>query len=162
MNETNVKTALMCHPEERNVYNKIFGGFIMRQALENAWISVRRFACEIPVLIAVDELVFKNPVEVGSMLFLSAYIVYRPPDTTHVVVRVNAEVVNVDAATHREERVVTNTAYFVFDVPNCTTLRNVLPETYADSMLYLDGKRHYEAVRNDKHWPRASGILTRL
>jgi acyl-coenzyme A thioesterase 9 len=150
ISETIVKTSLICHMEERNVYNKIFGGFLMRQALENAWIAVRQFACEYPVLVALDDLVFKHPVEVGSTLFISSTIVYRPPQSRHFVVRVTVEVSTIDHSTHLNKQLVTNTAYFVYAIPNARVeLRQLYPETYAESMMYLDGKRHYEAVMNE-------------
>jgi acyl-coenzyme A thioesterase 9 len=160
MSETGVKTALICHSEERNVYNRIFGGYLMRQALEIAWIAVRRFACEYPVLVAMDDLVFKHPVEVGSMLFLSAYIVYHAPGTSHFVVRVNVEVLAIDSTTHAEQRLVANTAYILLAVPNSRIVfRDVYPESYGDAMMYIDGKRHYEDVINDPLRPSILDML---
>lgn len=147
ISETGIKAAVVCHPEERNVYNKIFGGFLMRQALELAWITARRFSTNArPTLIAIDDLVFQKPVEIGSTLFLSSFVVYRPPDANRLVVRVNAEVVTMDAESRTEEQHLTNTAYIVYEVPSDAKLRDVYPETYAQSVMYLDGKRHYEDI----------------
>ena len=37
MDESMLKTVRICYPEQKNLYNKIFGGFLMRQAFELAW-----------------------------------------------------------------------------------------------------------------------------
>lgn len=37
MEDTALKTMFICHPQYRNRYNKVFGGFIMRQACELAF-----------------------------------------------------------------------------------------------------------------------------
>ena len=37
MDESMLKTVRICFPEQKNLYNKIFGGFLMRQAFELAW-----------------------------------------------------------------------------------------------------------------------------
>ena len=37
MDESMLKTVRVCFPEQKNLYNKIFGGFLMRQAYELAW-----------------------------------------------------------------------------------------------------------------------------
>ena len=38
-----MKNIQICRPENRNLYNKVFGGFIMRQALELAWANTYMF-----------------------------------------------------------------------------------------------------------------------
>lgn len=37
MSDTKLKNLIICHPENRNRFNKIFGGFLMRVAMELAW-----------------------------------------------------------------------------------------------------------------------------
>jgi acyl-coenzyme A thioesterase 9 len=37
MDETRVSHVEVCHPEMKNVHNKIFGGTLMRYAYETAW-----------------------------------------------------------------------------------------------------------------------------
>ena len=43
MEDNRLKNVIICFPEQRNLYNKIFGGFLMRQAFELAWTSVALF-----------------------------------------------------------------------------------------------------------------------
>ena len=37
MADTKLKNLILCQPENRNRFNKIFGGFLMRLAVELAW-----------------------------------------------------------------------------------------------------------------------------
>ncbi|CAL1538807.1 unnamed protein product [Lymnaea stagnalis] len=141
MDETIKKSLIICHPEQRNLYNKIFGGFLMRKAYELAWANASIYANTRPNMCKiVDDIVFKRPVEIGSLLFLSsqASIVYTKG--SDIQVHVHAEVVDPEKGT----RETTNDFHFTFDtgVPN---LPRVMPKTYAESMLFLVGKRHYES-----------------
>jgi acyl-coenzyme A thioesterase 9 len=44
IHDSKLKTVIICFPEQRNLYNKIFGGFLMRQAFELAWTNVAMFS----------------------------------------------------------------------------------------------------------------------
>ncbi|CAG5128788.1 unnamed protein product, partial [Candidula unifasciata] len=73
MDESRLKTLIICHPEDRNLYNKIFGGFLMMKAYELAWTNVSLYTKTRPgTCKCVDDIVFKKPVEVGSLLFFSS------------------------------------------------------------------------------------------
>lgn len=37
MKEAQLNNIIFCHPEDRNLHNKVFGGFLMRHALELSW-----------------------------------------------------------------------------------------------------------------------------
>ena len=39
MEEARLETVELCHPEKRNRSGKVFGGHIMRKAIELAWTS---------------------------------------------------------------------------------------------------------------------------
>ena len=43
MEDSKLKNVIVCFPEQRNLYNKIFGGFLMRQAFELAWTNMAVF-----------------------------------------------------------------------------------------------------------------------
>uniref|UniRef100_A0A0B6ZLN7 HotDog ACOT-type domain-containing protein n=1 Tax=Arion vulgaris TaxID=1028688 RepID=A0A0B6ZLN7_9EUPU len=139
MEESKVKTLVICHPENRNLYNKIFGGFLMMKAYELAWANVSLYTKTRPgTCKCVDDIVFKQPVEVGSLLFFSSQIVYT--NGSDIQVHVHAEVLDPEKGT----RDTTNDFQFTFDtgLPN---LPRIIPKTYAEAMLYLVGKRHYES-----------------
>lgn len=69
---------------------------------------------------------FQRPVEIGSLLFLSAMVVYV--EGNKIQTRVHAEVVDI----HTAKRETTNVFYFIFKTKDETqTLGNVVPKTYA-------------------------------
>ncbi|XP_070213081.1 acyl-coenzyme A thioesterase 9, mitochondrial-like isoform X2 [Littorina saxatilis] len=72
MDKTILKNLRICQPEQKNLYNKIFGGFLMRQAFEMAWANAAIYCKGRPVVQVVDDIVFHRPVEIGSLLFLSS------------------------------------------------------------------------------------------
>ena len=56
----------------------------------------------------------------------------------HAQIRVVAEVYNVK----RESFEATNTFYFLFSANQ--SIPQILPKSYGEYILYLDGRRHYE------------------
>lgn len=134
MEDTRLKNVLICHPQSRNIYNKIFGGFLMREAYELAWANTCSHIKSKPTLVAMDDIVFQKPVEVGSLLYLSSQITFTKKD--YLNVRVHAEVLNPKTGETRT----TNVFYFHFK--SSKDFNQVMPMTYAEYMLYLDGARH--------------------
>ncbi|KAI7902889.1 acyl-CoA thioester hydrolase [Cokeromyces recurvatus] len=135
--DTKLKSVFLMQPQDRNIHNKVFGGYLMRRAYELAHATGSVF-CKTPVhLLSLDEIVFKKPVPVGSLLNLSSKVIYSQDDSFQV--SVTAEVT--DMKTNTTD--VTNTFHFSF-----TTQRKVVPQifpkTYAEGMLYLEGKRRHE------------------
>ncbi|GFS10267.1 acyl-coenzyme A thioesterase 9, mitochondrial [Elysia marginata] len=139
MEDTILKSLIICHPEQRNLYNKMFGGFLMRQAYELAWSNASIYSKKRPGMCkVVDDILFRKPVEIGSLLFLSSQVVYSSgPD---LQVHVHAEVLN----PQEDTRETTNDFHFTFDT-GLADLPRVMPKTYAEAMMYLMGKRHYES-----------------
>ena len=122
----------------RNLYNKIFGGFIMRQAYELAWANAELFGKARPRLCAVDNISFRRPVLIGSLLMFSSQVVYV--ERNMMLIRVHAQAID----PVKESKEMTNDFYFKFSVdPKMTALRNILPQSYSEAMIYIDGQRHF-------------------
>ncbi|KAH3804898.1 acyl-coenzyme A thioesterase 9, mitochondrial-like [Dreissena polymorpha] len=138
MEDTLLKNLVICMPEQRNLYNKIFGGFLMRKAFELAYANACLHCKGRAKVLVVDDIAFKKSVEVGSFLFLSSQVVYTLDN--HMMVKVHAEVVN----PKDDSRETTNDFYFLFALQS-TEVPRVIPKSYAESMLYLDGKRHFDS-----------------
>lgn len=137
MEDTKLKNVIICHPEQRNLYNKIFGGFLMRQAYELAWANACLYSKTTPRIQVVDDISFKKPVLIGSLLFLNSQIVYT--EDNQMQIKVLAQAVNPKT----NESVITNDFYFKFSVPESEVqLPQVLPKTYSEYMLNIDGRRH--------------------
>lgn len=137
MEETKLKNVIICHPEQRNIYNKIFGGFLMRKAFEIGWVNACMYSKSQVEIDVVDDITFRRPVTIGSLLFLSSQVVYT--HSNQILVKVHAEVV--DKFTHSRD--VTNEFYFKFIVPDKAEVPRVIPKTYSEAMIYIDGRRHF-------------------
>ncbi|GCB80174.1 hypothetical protein scyTo_0016124, partial [Scyliorhinus torazame] len=140
MAETVLKSLEICHPQERNIFNKIFGGFLMRKAFELAWANACVYGGSRPYPIGVDDILFQKPVEIGSLLYLSSQVCYT--ESNYIQVRVHSEVM--DPLTQQHS--ITNIFHFTFGSEN--EVKRVVPKTYGESMLYLDGKRHFKVTRS--------------
>ncbi|NWW60044.1 ACOT9 thioesterase, partial [Ifrita kowaldi] len=146
MEDAKLKALQICHPEERNIFNRIFGGFLMRKAFELGWATACSYGSSRPFIVSVDDIMFQKPVEVGSLLLLSGQVCYT--ENNYIQVRVHSEVYNANTREHHT----TNIFHFTFISEN--EVPQVVPKTYGGkypikSMLYLDGKRHFTAVMKE-------------
>lgn len=57
----------------------IFGGFLLKQTFEIAFCCAASFAHTRPTFVSLDPSTFQNPVPVGSVLYLTATVVYTDP-----------------------------------------------------------------------------------
>jgi acyl-coenzyme A thioesterase 9 len=135
MADTKLKNLILCHPEQKNAYHKMFGGFLMRQAFELAWANAAMYCKGRPMIKIVSDIQFRKPVEIGSLLFLSSRVVY----TSGSVIQNNVHASVIDPTTGIRDS--TNNFYFVFETGR-QDLPQVIPHSYAEAMLYLDGMRH--------------------
>ncbi|KAI8393482.1 HotDog domain-containing protein [Radiomyces spectabilis] len=140
MRDTRIESNFLMQPQDRNIHNNIFGGYLMRRAFELAFSDASLFMrSRSPILLAMDEVIFRRPVHVGSLLNLKAGIVHAEgyPHRS-VQVRVVAEVVDIENGS----RETTNIFYFTLASPDDKAkLKRILPKTYAETMLWLDAKR---------------------
>lgn len=84
----------------------------MRQAYELAWVNACLYCKTTPQISVVDDISFKKPVLIGSLLFLTSQIVYT--ESNQMQVRVHAETVDPLNPSKRE---ITNDFYFIFTAP---------------------------------------------
>ncbi|XP_063886580.1 acyl-coenzyme A thioesterase 9, mitochondrial-like isoform X2 [Scylla paramamosain] len=138
MEDTKLKNLIICHPEHRNRFKKVFGGFIMRQAYELGWACAFTYSKQRPRCLHIDDILFRRPVEIGSLLYLNSQVVYT--EGSHMQISTKASVM--DAATSSIN--LTNIFHFTFEADQPVPAS--LPKTYHESMLYLDGRRHYQLV----------------
>ncbi|XP_056155510.1 acyl-CoA thioesterase 9, tandem duplicate 1 isoform X2 [Lampris incognitus] len=135
MEDAKIKGLEICHPQERNIFNRIFGGFLMRKAYELGWTNACSYGRCRPRLVAVDDILFQKPVEIGSLLLFSSQVCYT--EGNNIQVRVHTEVLDPLTRQHNT----TNIFHFTF--ASDSQVPSIVPKTYGESMLYLDGKRHF-------------------
>lgn len=76
MAETEMSSATMTQPQDRNTNGKIFGGFLMRNAYELARCTSYLFCNSNPYLTQVGSISFLRPVEIGSIISFRSKICY--------------------------------------------------------------------------------------
>lgn len=161
MDATKIATAAIMQPQYRNRHHfMIFGGFLLKQTFELAFCCAASFAHTRPVFVSLDPSTFQNPVPVGSVLYLTAHVVYTDPpvvagesddpvsDSEHVTkdnltrvqIRVDTKVRDVE---HGEVKP-TGQFNYTFTVDRSV---QVLPRTYTEFMMYVDARRRARTVK---------------
>lgn len=137
VSDTVVKHNALMHAQEKNSYGKVFGGFLMNRATEAAFLNARRFSEEEnPRITHIDTIKFIRPVEVGHIMQFRSRVTYTSGNMIRVAVSA------LDVTANHEEGDLTNEFNFVFKLKN--PAKEVVPETYFDALLYLEGKRRSE------------------
>jgi acyl-coenzyme A thioesterase 9 len=152
MSKTQLSTASIMQPQNRNRHQvMIFGGFHLKQTFELAFCCAASFAHARPTFISADPCTFRNPVPIGSVLYLTATVAYTDPPLleedgtepgfpdndnpmTRVHVRVDSKVRDVEHGVAKP----TGQFNYTFSVPKDL---KVLPHTYEEYMVYIDARR---------------------
>ncbi|KAH7125437.1 HotDog domain-containing protein [Dendryphion nanum] len=155
MDTTTLKTAMIMQPQFRNRHHfMIFGGFLLKQTFELAFTCAAAFAHARPTFVSLDPSTFQNPVPVGSILYLTATVVYTDPPLigapdetidpeskyTRVQVRVESKVRDVEHGRSKP----TGQFNYTFNVEK--NIR-VMPRTYQEFMQYLDARRRADQIK---------------
>ena len=155
MDKTQLETAAIMQPQYRNRHQTmIFGGYHLKQTFELAFCCAASFAHARPTFISADPCTFRNPVPVGSVLYLKATVAYTDPPLleedgsepqqkdperpmTRVHVRVDSKVRDVEHGNAKS----TGQFNYTFSVPKDI---KVLPHTYTEHMMYIDARRRVQ------------------
>ena len=92
MSSTVLTSASIMQPQYRNRHQfQIFGGFLLKATFELAFCCAASFSHERPGFVSADPCTFLNPVPVGSVLYLTATVVYTDPSVIDEEERDEAE-----------------------------------------------------------------------
>lgn len=126
-------------PDQENVPQKIFGGYLVRRAFELAHLHAEEIAPDRPVVVRVDRINFLQPVRIGDRLQFTSRIVYT--GQTSLCVEIGIERASLDRVT----RALSNTCVFTFvnvdDALRPRPVPRVYPTTYAEDARYLAAHR---------------------
>lgn len=137
MVHTRLQSIALCQPQERNTAGKVFGGFLMSKAQELAWSCANIYCGKNRAwFVALDHVSFQRPVEIGSIVVFDAQVIYTASKA--LCVRVTAETLHAEQGTSE----LCTTFYFTF---TCVTVPPVIPKSYEEVLLYIEGKRRFEA-----------------
>ena len=151
MKNTVYKTVLLMHPQERNVHGNIFGGYLMKVAMELSWVTAMCFVgTNYPVFLSADKIEFMNPVSIGAIMEFTGRVVYAANDK--FVVQVLAHNVNRET----NEKTATNKLTYVYqasaspesgsvhDLDVCVDavrVFDIVPQEYEECIAYIEGRR---------------------
>lgn len=176
MDATQLRTASIMQPQYRNRHHfMIFGGFLLKQTFEIAFCCAASFAHTRPTFVSLDPSTFQNPVPVGSVLYLTATVVYTDPPLisgqsdeqhttggraqnakTRVQVRVDSKVRDVEHGVAKPTGQFNYTFLVDKDV-------KVVPRTYTEMMMYVDARRRAMSVREKvQHGDADAGSTERI
>lgn len=154
MDASTLSNIIFSHPENRNLHNTVFGGFIMRQATELSWALGYLFSKYRPVLKSISDISFNRPISVNSLIRMHAHVVFTQMQYYQVTVYVES----LDSKSGVEAT--TNMFHFTYEVPQLVA--EVFPSTYHEAMMYIDGRRHFLNVFNDLNKDVALAIDSKL
>ena len=126
------------HPEHANLLGNVHGGWIMNLVDEAGALACMRHAQTRVVTVAVDSLVFREPIKIGDLVTFTAEVTYTGRTSMEAEVQVIAENPITGERTH------TNTAYLVYvgldDNNHPTTIPQLNLETDEDKARYEQAK----------------------
>ena len=100
--------AQLMQPEHSNLQGNVHGGWIMKLVDEVGALACMRHAGQRVVTVAIDQMLFRQPIRIGDLVILDAELTYAGHTAMEVEVRVVAENPRTGQRTH------TNTAYLVY------------------------------------------------
>ncbi|XP_016979835.1 acyl-coenzyme A thioesterase 9, mitochondrial-like [Drosophila rhopaloa] len=128
-------------PEHRNNHNRVFGGFLMRSALEISWAAAFLYCKSRPKLEHISDISFEKPVSVDSFIRMTAYVVYTKMNCVQIMAV--ADVLDPETGS----QVTTSAFNYTFSAPDAASVAEVIPRTYNETMWYIHGRRIFNANR---------------
>lgn len=103
-----ITISQLMHPEHANLLGNVHGGWIMKLVDEAGALTCMRHAQRKVVTVAIDSMVFRQPIRIGDLIILNAEVAYTGRTSMEAAVEVLAENPVTGERTH------TNTAYLVY------------------------------------------------
>jgi len=151
MSKTVNEYSLIAQPQESNRGGAIFGGYLMRKALELSRVCFYSILAdpinEGAILMAVDDVQFFTPVSVGCLLKLESKILFSDSESQKSCqIRVVAR--KRDLLKQEEEFQTATEICFTWGIRE-GILPRVFPTTYSESMEWLEGRRSFYFMKED-------------
>jgi len=132
------------YPEQENVPQKIFGGYLIRRAYELSSICSELVAPDRSIIAAVNRINFFHPVRMGDKLHFTSRVVYT--NGSFVCVEANIERISRD----RTSKALSNSCLFTFVNVDRDLVHQpvppIYPATYAEDARYLAAHRSYQSI----------------
>ncbi|MGF1637463.1 MAG: acyl-CoA thioesterase [Cyclobacteriaceae bacterium] len=159
-------TELMI-PSYANFGGKIHGGILLSMMDKAAYACATKHSGMYCVTVAIDNVVFKNPVEVGELVSMKAKVNYVGRSSMEIGIRVEAENVKKGIVKH------TNTSYFLMvakdDNDNPAEVPGLILETKDEVRRFIEAlsrrqfsKKMQENMLQSKNHPDLENEMKRL
>jgi uncharacterized protein (TIGR00369 family) len=144
-----ISIAQLMQPEHANNQGNVHGGWIMKLVDDVGALACMRHAQRRVVTVAIDSMVFRNPIKIGDLVLLTAEVTYVGRSSMEVEVQVQAE----NPITG--DRTQTNTAYLVYvaldDKGQPVSVPSILAETDAEKNKLEEARqRHVQRLATKK------------
>ena len=134
-----ISIAQLMQPEHANNLGNVHGGWIMKLVDEAGALACMRHAQKRVVTVAVDSLVFREPIKIGDLIILNAEVTYAGRTSMEAEVQVIAENPITGERTH------TNNAYLVYvaldDTGRPSSVPELVLETEAEKLRMEQAKK---------------------
>ncbi|GFR48797.1 hypothetical protein Agub_g10747 [Astrephomene gubernaculifera] len=139
MRRTVLENSCLMHTQDRNVWDVIFGGHLLRLAYEHAFATAALHAGVYCQSLSMDDVAYLLPVPIGALLRLTGQVVF----VDGPVIRVHVRASKVEPGAP-EQGVTTNMFSFAFMCPS-GPVRRVVPDTMVEAMEYVMAHRQHAA-----------------
>jgi len=134
----------MMYPEQENVPQKIFGGYLIRRAFELSSICCELAAPDRSIVVAVNRINFFQPVRMGDKLHYTSRVIYT--NDSFVCVEAGIERISRD----RTSKALSNSCFFTFVNVDREMVRRpvppVFPNNYEEDARYLAAHRSHQTL----------------
>ena len=148
MRASRVTLSQLMHLEHANLIGNVHGGWIMKLVDEAGALASMRHAQRKVVTVAIDSMVFRQPIRIGDLIILNAEVTYTGRTSMEVEVQVQAENPITGERTH------TNTAYLVYvaldDDGRPTTVPPLKAGTAQEKQKMASGRERQERRLKEK------------
>lgn len=139
MSASQISIAQLMQPEHANNLGNVHGGWIMKLVDEAGALACMRHAQRRVVTVAIDQMVFRQPIRIGDLVNLKAQVTYTGRTSMEAEVQVTAENPISGECTH------TNTAYLVYVALNEDGKPANVPPLFAETD---EEKKRMQQARN--------------
>ena len=143
------------YPEQENVPQTIFGGYVAHRALMYSHICSEMVATDRALPVSVDRINFYQPVRMGDKLHFVSRVTY----TGHTSIAVETSITRVSR--DRSSTALSNVCTFTFTNVDGALRRipvpQIYPTTYAEDARYLAAERRHKAYLAGKNRAQGGG-----
>lgn len=160
MSNTRLSNAFVMQPQQQNTAGRIFGGFLVRRALEVGFATAYMFGGSRPIFREVDEVTFQTPVDIGNLVRFESVVLF----TSSSMLKNGASTIHVEVTAHvtkpeEMSSAVSNTFNFTFESAGQDgTLRRVVPTT-EDEAQRIVARYHKDAEQLAEDEAAGAGVV---